>query len=53
MGPYQNSFLFKITHAKWIKNCLFLLHGEVLEVGVVEVHEAILEGSDQHGTVSY
>ena len=29
----------------------YLLLAEVLEVGVVEVHEGVLEGSDQHGTI--
>ena len=28
----------------------YLLLAKVLEVGVVEVHEGVLEGSDQHGT---
>ena len=29
----------------------YLLLAEVLGVGVVEVHEGVLKGSDQHGTV--
>ena len=29
----------------------YLLLAEVLEVGVVEVHEGVLEGSDQPGTI--
>ena len=29
----------------------YLLLAEVLEVGVVKVHEGVLEGSDQHGTI--
>ena len=29
----------------------YLLLAEVLEVGVVEVHEGVIEGSDQHGTM--
>ena len=30
---------------------IYLLLAEVLEVGVVEVHEGVLEGSDQPGTI--
>ena len=53
MGPYLNSFLNKIAHAKWMKSWHFRyrLLAEVLEVGVVEVHEGVLEGLDQHGTI--
>ena len=29
----------------------YLLLAEVLEVGVVDVHEGVLEGSDQHETI--
>ena len=29
----------------------YLLLAEVLEVGVIEVHEGVLEGSDQPGTI--
>ena len=29
----------------------YLLLAEVLEVGIVEVHEGVLKGSDQHGTI--
>ena len=36
-----------------MKICLdiHILLAEVLEVGVVEVHEGVLQGSDQHGTI--
>ena len=30
---------------------IYLLLAEVLEVGVVEVHAGVLEGSDQPGTI--
>ena len=30
---------------------IYLLLAEVIEVGVVEVHEGVLEGSDQHRTI--
>ena len=29
----------------------YLLLAEVVKVGVVEVHQGVLEGSDQHGSV--
>ena len=29
----------------------YLLLAEVVKVGVVEVHQGVLEGSDQHGTI--
>ena len=47
--------LFKITHAKCLKKYFFgnQILAEVLEVGVVETHEGVLEGSDQHGNVLY
>ena len=60
MKQHENSFLLTITHAKQIKSkylfkvdiCLdILLLAEVLEVDVVEVHEGVQEGSDQHGTI--
>ena len=50
----KNSFLFKIAQSKWIKSrylFIYLLLAEVLDVGVFEVHEGVLEGSDQHGTI--
>ena len=54
IGPYENSFLFKFAHSKWMKSLYllrYLLLAEVLEVRVVKVHEGVLEGSDKHGTI--
>ena len=54
MGPYQNIFLFKIAHAKLIKSLYLLrclLLAVVLEVGVVEFLEGVLETSDPSGNL--
>ena len=49
MGQYKNSFLIKIAHAKCLKSWYllrYLLLADVLEVGVVEAHDGVLEPSD-------
>ena len=39
----------KIAQKRYL--LIYLLLAEVLEVGVVEVQEGVLGGSDQHGTI--
>ena len=47
-----SKLLFQI--AELVDNCyllLYLILAQVLEIGVVEVHEGVLEGTDQHVTI--